>query len=940
MKYRFFTIGLVAILFAACSVNEMDITDPINDNAEEFFASIEDASTKVFVDDKLRVLWNADDRVSIFNKYTFNQEYRFAGEDGDNSGTFKKVPNDDFVTGNALDLVYSVYPYQESTKITNDGEITVVLPAEQSYRVDSFGLGANTMISATEGNELLFKNLCGYVMLKLYGDNVTVKSISLKGNNNEPLAGKATVSASVDNAPSLTFDSSATKEITLSFDTPITLGSTAETATTFWLVVPPTTFSKGITLTVKDDKNGVFEKSTTKSLVISRNTLSRMSSLEVEVETTQPNYVIYYTSTDGEIITPYNTNVFGSTLISNEYNNGRGVLTFDGDITRIGDKAFYQCSRLTSICVPNCVETIGYQSFMKCSELTSFTIPESVTFINDAAFYHCDALTTIDIPRNVSLMGSEVFSFCSSLSSIKVDSENPSYDSRNNCNGIISKERNTLVAGCKNTIIPESVTGIRHYAFEGCSDLKSIFIPEGVTFIEKGAFLGCTSLKTMTIPNKVTKIDQSTFYGCTNMTTVEIPNSVAFIEYAAFRDCSGLTDIILPDSLTSIGQNAFQDCYGLQSITIPSSVSDFGSGAFRGCYGITKVTILDGVTSLGSSAFSGCYGIESVTLPESISLIGDGAFNSCSGLSSISVLASTPPSIGTNSFRNTNNCPIYVPAESVEAYKSAEYWSDYASRIQAIHPPTLKDFAQEFVKGLDVWESTVGTVESDGCHLIAKGTAWENVHFIPVGKTGGKYDDHEGNQHDAKWTVWKMNVLGQEITSSQAWEIAIRGLMNMVTKEGEAFLLAMDDRNIPYTLQDNGSLMDEMPNPSIDNKWGYYPWLETTEDEYDGLTYNNMPIESVDVNFMVKAGSWHVVRAFINTAGNTPLGKIGNCQQFGTTSNTLQLNGYEGLISPMRELMVLMRIYKDLLDNNINDNVYTAIKDKQYSFDLYGITTP
>ena len=284
MKYRIFTIGLAAGLFAACSVNEMDINTPIDGN-EEFFASIEDASTKVFVDDNLKVLWHADDRVSIFNKYTYNQEYRFTGKTGANSGSFKKVPNDDFITGNALDLVYAVYPYQESTEISNQGVLTLDLPATHLYAENSFGTGANTMVSCSEGNELLFKNLCGYIMLKLYGDNVTVKSISIKGNNDESLAGKATVNASIDNTPTLTFDASATKEITLTFDTPVTLGITEETATTFWLVIPPTTFSKGITVTVKDDKNGEFTKSTTASLLVSRNTLKRLSALKTIMST-------------------------------------------------------------------------------------------------------------------------------------------------------------------------------------------------------------------------------------------------------------------------------------------------------------------------------------------------------------------------------------------------------------------------------------------------------------------------------------------------------------------------------------------------------------------------------------------------------------------------------------------------------------------------------
>ena len=114
---------------------------------------------------------------------------------------------------------------------------------------------------------------------------------------------------------------------------------------------------------------------------------------------------------------------------------------------------------------------------------------------------------------------------------------------------------------------------------------------------------------------------------------------------------------------------------------------------------------------------------------------------------------------------------------------------------------------------------------------------------------------------------------------------------------------------------------------------GKHPWYEAN----NLVTYNGEAIETVDVNFIVKVGAWHVVRSFIPAGSNSPLGMVGNFQEFGTTSGTLMLDGYVGLISPMRELLVLMRIYKDLLDNNVNDQVYTAIKDKTYSFDLYGI---
>ena len=293
MMYRCFILGLAAALSAACAVNEADHSTPAFHDDEVFFATIEDASTRVYVDDELRVLWNADDRVSIFNRTTYNRQYRFDGVDGDNSGTFKKVPTDDFVTSNPLEYVYSVYPYNENTKISNDGVLTVYLPAEQSYREDTFGLGANTMIAVADDNELMFKNLCGYMTLRLYGTDVSVTSISLKGNRNEPLAGKATVTADFEAAPELQMDASATKEVTLNMNTPVTLGTTAETATTFWLVVPPTFFSSGISLLVKTSDGKEFEKSTTSSLVISRNTRSRMAALEVIPQTPQIRFLTF-----------------------------------------------------------------------------------------------------------------------------------------------------------------------------------------------------------------------------------------------------------------------------------------------------------------------------------------------------------------------------------------------------------------------------------------------------------------------------------------------------------------------------------------------------------------------------------------------------------------------------------------------------------------------
>ena len=268
----------------SCSVQETEVPVPVTEDEEvEFYASIEGEPSRAYVDDRLLILWNADDRVSIFNKNTFNHEYAFTGNDGDNSGTFAKVPNENFLTANPMDLVYSVYPYKESTKISNDGTLTVDLPAKQAYRENSFGKGANTMIAVSRDNELMFKNLCGYLSIRLYGKDVSVSSLTIRGNNGELIAGSASVTAILDSIPSLVFNASeATDEITMEFDKPVKLGSSPEEATEFWFVVPPTTFKDGFTITLSDNQKGVFDKSTKSSLEIKRSIRSRMAALEVE----------------------------------------------------------------------------------------------------------------------------------------------------------------------------------------------------------------------------------------------------------------------------------------------------------------------------------------------------------------------------------------------------------------------------------------------------------------------------------------------------------------------------------------------------------------------------------------------------------------------------------------------------------------------------------
>ena len=282
MKLIALYIGMAAALVASCSVQEEDFKTPQQDDVI-FYASFEQPSegTRVYANEDLLLRWNADDRVSIFNKVTYNQEYRFIGQTGDYEGGFNKVDDPEFVTGYAIPHVLSVYPFHRQTRVSEEEVITVTLPAEQLYANYSFGLGANTMVSVSSGNILQYKNVGGYLRLSLYGEGVKVSSITLKGNNGEKLAGKATVTMPLNGTPTVTMENDATDEIILLCDTPVALGATAEESKDFWFVVPPVTFSQGFAITVIMTGGEMFVESTSKSITIHRSHLSKMSPMEV-----------------------------------------------------------------------------------------------------------------------------------------------------------------------------------------------------------------------------------------------------------------------------------------------------------------------------------------------------------------------------------------------------------------------------------------------------------------------------------------------------------------------------------------------------------------------------------------------------------------------------------------------------------------------------------
>ena len=443
------------------------------------------------------------------------------------------------------------------------------------------------------------------------------------------------------------------------------------------------------------------------------------------------------------------------------YQSVKKVIIEEG-ITTIGDNAFYDYICLQSVKIPNSVTIIGYGAFEFCEALTSITIPNSVIYIERLAFYW-SGLTSITLPNSVTIMGNQVFegcknlslvnigsglnsigvgsfSNCKSIASIRVDSANKTYDSRNDCNAIIETKSNQLIVGCKNTVIPNSVTSIGDYAFYCCTGLTLLTLPNSVTSIGYSAFSDCSGLTSLTIPNSVTTIHNNAFFRCISLKNLEIPNKVSFLGEGAFSGCNGLVSIIvssanptydsrdncnaiietsnntiivgcnstvipnsvtsigdyafnnllglsslmIPNNVTRIGESAFSYCSDLASLSIPNSVTSIGEFAFSYCFGLTTVTIPNCITSVNSYVFTNCTGLTSVTIPKNVTEIGYETFANCRSLTSVILENETPISISNSTFKNVNmsTCSLYVPKGSKSTYEDATFWNEFNNIVE------------------------------------------------------------------------------------------------------------------------------------------------------------------------------------------------------------------------------------------------------------------
>lgn len=528
---RYFIYAAALVLMAACQAEKetyIEETAPLTTEQKVVAPAItaiqesgNDTKSVLDVDGEGvgTIYWTPADEINVFYGTTSTH---YVSQNAVNATTAVFTTTDVIgSTESASENIWGLYPYNSSATCTGSA-VTTTLPATQYGVPGTFDEDLFITLAHNTSTALKFYNVCGGIKFSLSRDDIA--SITFKGNNNEDIAGDISLNF-VDGLPNVSV-TSGQKVITL---TPKT-GSTFSAGEYYYLVSLPVSLTNGFTMIFRTIGGyvGTFTY-TDKAITIRRSIFSKKANIDSYVPSfTVPSNQIIYTTTDGNPISPaaYNS------IVSNEYSNGVGIITYENDLTGIG--GFQNCTTLASVAMPNTVTSIGIRAFFQCTNLTSVTMSTSLLHINQECFCGCESLSEITIPDNDGWIYSNAFNGCSSL---------------------------------KEIIVPDGVR-IASYSFANCTSLNYVRFPNELTTLPEGILKGCTSLSSVSIPSGVTSIGQYAFNGCTGLGSIDIPNGVTSIGGSAFNKCTGLTSIVIPSKVTSLGLGAVGRCTNLESITV------------------------------------------------------------------------------------------------------------------------------------------------------------------------------------------------------------------------------------------------------------------------------------------------------------------------------------------------------------------------------------
>lgn len=726
-KLLYLLVASLSFVMVGCSedIHESGIVDSFSEQLPELTAGFAEEQTKTYVESGKYLRWHEGDLITAFFGRTLNNKFMFEGKTGDNSGSFAHIPSGKLETGNAIDAIYAVYPYNAESKFIEGGKIKLYLPVEQEYAPESFGKGANTMVAATENTEdtyLAFKNVCGFLKLGFTGSDI-IKSIKVQGNNNEQLAGEAYAVPVFAGKPSMEMGDETEGSVTVVCGEGVAL---KEVATEFWVVLPEVTFEKGITITVTTAEGAKYVKTTGKKIMIERNTVQPMAALSLPSDfCAEGSNIVEYTATaqlqlssaeysqTSEFITG-NTHTHP---VSHIYNaeTCKGVIIFDRPVTGIRANAFDE-------------------THVKDYSLISMTLPATVTTIEDRAFAHCRKLTRIHLRSSVlPALGNNVFISNAKPLPVHIFVPTSMYEKYSNdnawsglavwpydyekCYPDIPDNQIWYTSDSYDTPeVPNSGISswqITSHEFNTRSNKGIITFSSAISSLPSNSFTG-SDIASIILPSRVSQMYWDTFVGCSDLTLVYLPQKgVNAYSISAgntpFGECeslvefaggctsedgrcyinkgrvyhfigTGLSEYSIPDGVTELGMFSFAS-NGLERIHMPASILEIDVRALGG-NNFTEIIIPDSVNTIRSNAFANCSALRTVILGLGVTSIGSNLFDDCTSLESIYFRSLTPPSIDGKFLPTDSAAKIYVPRGSIQAYKLYANLSAYSAQME------------------------------------------------------------------------------------------------------------------------------------------------------------------------------------------------------------------------------------------------------------------
>ena len=526
--------------------------------------------------------WSPEDEIMVFcgeSSGKFVSQNKECAEIATFVGQFDKEVSTSDLSANG---VLAFYPYSDDL-IREADAVVFTLPSSQSAVAGTFDDDLYPVIARSDNTDLSFYNICGGAKFTVSQDGI--KTVTIRGNDSEPLAGKLSVTFDENGVPTVeVLEGEKEIVVTAPDDRAFEVGKE------YYIVTIPQHFKYGFTLIYNDGLNVHNEFKTEKTISIKRSKFGTLRYLDQELDMIAVTEPIVFEDSKVEEL-----------CVANWDTNGDGLLSYaEAAAVQSLGHVFYSNTSITSFDELRYFTGLSYISwpaFKYCSSLTSVVIPEGVTSIGSYAFFGCRSLTDVTIPSSVTSIGDDAFSDCRSLTSVT---------------------------------IPSSVTSIGDFAFDGCSSLTSVVIPEGVTSIGDDAFYDCNSLTSVTIPSSITSIGEDAFYNCTALKKVHISDVASWCNISFELDQQGrenysnplfyaknlylnyelVTDLIIPEGVTSIHSYAFSNCSSLTSVTIPSSVTSIGASAFNDCRSLSTVYCYPQTPpNKGAYPFDGCGSI-------------------------------------------------------------------------------------------------------------------------------------------------------------------------------------------------------------------------------------------------------------------------------------------------------------------------------------------